>query len=160
SSPVSLFLTLALALPARFSSSEIRFDLVKPEEVRRRLESYKGDDRRREQTLKGFFEAAGCTSEKLTEQPVKGLKEPNLICSLPGTTDSIIVVGAHFDHVDNGSGVVDNWSGASVLPSLLEVLKQETRQHTFVFIAFAGEEKGLVGSESYVKDLAPEQIAK
>jgi hypothetical protein len=158
--PVSLCLSLMFALSARLSSSEIRFDPVKQEEVRRRLESYKGDDRRREQTLKRLFEAAGCTSGKLIEQPVNQLKEPNLICSLPGATDSIIVVGAHFDHAVFGSGVVDNWSGASLLPSLFEVLKQESRKHTFVLIAFAGEEKGLLGSEFYVKNLSPEQIAK
>jgi len=157
---VGLCLSLVFALPAHPSPSEIRFDPVKQEEVRRRLESYKGDDGRRERTLKGLFEAAGCTSEKLTEQPVKHLKEPNLICSLPGTTDSIIVVGAHFDHAANGSGVVDNWSGASLLPSLFEVLKQQPRQHTFIFIGFAGEEKGLVGSEFYAKNLAPEQATK
>ena len=31
------------------------------------------------------------------------------------------------------------------------------RQHTNVFVAFAGEERGLVGSSRYVKNLTPEQ---
>ncbi len=158
--PAWLLITLVFAAPARISSTEIRFELVRQEEVRRRLESYKGDDRQRAKTLKKFFEEAGCTSGKLTEQPVQQLKEPNLICSVPGATDSVIVVGAHFDHVDHGNGVVDNWSGASLLPSLFEVLKQEERKHTFILIGFAGEEKGLVGSESYAKELSPEHIAK
>jgi hypothetical protein len=45
-----------------------------------------------------MFEAAGCQGSNLTEQPVKHLKQPNLICAQPGTPDSIILVGAHFDH--------------------------------------------------------------
>lgn len=49
------------------------------------------------------------------------------------------------------------WSGASLLPSLYQSLKSQPRQHTYVFIAFAGEERGLVGSSKYVKHLTAEQ---
>lgn len=141
-------------------AAQVRFRVTSREMVEVRLKSYKGNDSQREATLKGFFQEAGCTGDKLTEQSVKGLKEPNLICELPGTTDSVIVVGAHFDHVDRGDGVVDNWSGASMLPSLYEALKDETREHTFFFISFAGEEKGLVGSRFYVKNLESVQVDK
>jgi Zn-dependent M28 family amino/carboxypeptidase len=91
--------------------------------------------------------------ERLTEQAVKGLKAPNLICSLPGATESIVVVGAHFDLVEVGDGVVDNWSGASLLPSLYEGIAGVPRRHTFRFVAFSGEEKGLAGSKAYVQQL-------
>ena len=69
-------------------------------------------------------------------------------------------MGAHFDHVERGDGVVDNWSGAGLLPSLFQSLNGELRKHTFVFIGFAAEEQGLVGSDFYAKQLAPEQVAK
>ena len=150
-------LVVAMLTPG---AAQVRFRVVSREVVEARLKSYKGNDSRREATLKGFFQETGCSADKLTEQPVKGLKESNIICELPGTTDSVIVVGAHFDHVDRGDGVVDNWSGASMLPSLYEALKDETREHTFIFISFAGEEKGLVGSRFYAKNLESVQVGK
>jgi Zn-dependent M28 family amino/carboxypeptidase len=140
--------------------AQLRYETVSSQVVEQRLKSYKGSDSEREATLKSLFQSAGCIEGKLIEGPVKGLKLPNLICTLPGSTDSVIVVGAHFDHVDKGDGVVDNWSGASMLPSLYQALKAEPRRHTFVFVAFAGEEKGLVGSRFYVNSLTSDQVRK
>jgi hypothetical protein len=139
---------------------EVRLRAVKPELVKERIQGYRGNDTQREATLKSFFESAGCSGEQLSEQPVKGLKQPNLLCVLQGDTDSVILIGAHYDHVDAGDGVVDNWSGASLLPSLYEGLNTGKRRYTLVFAAFAGEEKGLIGSRYYVKNLSPEKIKK
>jgi len=102
--------------PSWAADSSIR--IVSRDVVEKRLQSYKGDDSQREATLKELFQSAGCTGDNLTEQPVKHLKEPNLICTLPGTSDLTIVVGAHFDHVAAGQGVADNWSGASATQPL------------------------------------------
>jgi len=108
--------------------------------------------------MKQLFAESGCSGEKFTEQAVPHLKEPNLVCVLPGTGDASILVGAHFDSVDAGEGVVDNWSGAALLlPSLFETLSRRPHRHTYVFIAFSGEEKGLVGSEYYAKKLTKEE---
>jgi len=86
---------------------------------------------------------------------------PNVICVLPGETQEVIVIGAHTDKVSTaGDGVVDNWSGASLLPSLLYSLSAQKRHHTFVFVGFAGEEEGMVGSEYYVEHLMPEDRAR
>jgi putative aminopeptidase FrvX len=82
-----------------------------------------------------------------------------VICLLPGTTTATIIVGAHFDHVDEGDGIVDNWSGASLLPSLFQTLATAPRKHTFVFIGFTCEEGGLIGSDFYVNQLKSEQLA-
>ena len=101
-----------------------------------------------------------CSGTFLTEQPVPHTKQPNVICELPGATEQTIVVGAHFDHVDRGVGIVDNWSGASLLPSLFQGLSFQNRKHTFVFIGFSGEEKGLFGSSFFVKKLPTSEISK
>jgi Zn-dependent M28 family amino/carboxypeptidase len=140
--------------------AQIHFGTVNSQVVEQRLKSYKGSDSEREATVKNLFQLAGCTEGKLIEQPVKGSKVPNVICSLPGRSDSVIVVGAHYDHVDAGDGVVDNWSGASMLPSLFQTMNAEPRKHTFVFVAFAGEEKGLIGSRFYVNSLTSDQVKK
>ena len=89
---------------------------------------------------------------------MKHSRNPNLICVLPGQTDAKIIVGGHFDFVDRGRGVVDNWSGCSLLPSLYQSLKAFPRKHTLVFIAFTDEEKGMVGSAFYVRQLSKQEI--
>ena len=40
-----------------------------------------------------------------------------------------------------------------MLPALFESLRTDQREHTLVFIGFAAEEKGLVGSRDYVHKL-------
>lgn len=152
-------LVFAAAVLSSLSVAQIKVRTVKPQMVEERVKEYGGDDFHREATLKGLFRSAGC-KDHLSEQPVKGLKQPNLICVLPGDSDAIILVGAHYDHVNAGDGVIDNWTGASLLPSLYQVLSDEKRHFTFVFAAFAGEEKGLVGSRFYVKNVPSDQLKK
>jgi putative aminopeptidase FrvX len=138
----------------------IRFIQVHRDLIESRLRRAARENADRESSLKQIFTEAGCVGERLREQPIKRQKLPNVICTLPGSSDSVIVIGAHFDHVERGEGVVDNWSGAGMLPSLFQSLNGEPRKHTIVFIGFAAEEQGLIGSDFYVKQLAPEQVAK
>lgn len=139
---------------------QVHVRAVDRQTVEERIKAYRGNDSKREATLKGFFESAGCKGDQLSEQPVKGLRQPNLLCVLQGDSDSVILVGAHYDHVDSGEGVVDNWTGASLLPSLYQALNVGQRRYTIIFAAFAGEERGLVGSRFYVKTLAPDKLKK
>jgi hypothetical protein len=125
-----------------------------------RLRQYFGQDVQRASTIEHLFEEAGCSGKHLVEQPVVHAAAPNVICTLPGATDKVIIVGAHFDHVPEGDGVVDNWSGASLLPSLYQSLSSTPRQHTYIFISFTDEEKGFVGSDAYAKQLTKEEAAR
>jgi len=140
--------------------AQIKFHLLTEQVVNNRLHEFGGSDFDRETRLRQLFAESGCSPEQVSEQPVKKKEPPNLICVLPGTSDEEILVGALFDHVKTGEGVVDNWSGASLLPSLVFSVKHEPRQHTYVFIAFMGEESGLVGSEYYASHLTKEHRAK
>jgi Zn-dependent M28 family amino/carboxypeptidase len=146
---------LAVALlPAQ--NTVITYDTVPESEIQRRVNDFKHTNSEREQELKVLFEEAGC--KNVVEQPVKHSRNPNVICTLPGQTGQPIVVGGHFDFVDNGQGVVDNWSGCSLLPSLYLSLKSSNRRHTFVFVGFADEEKGLVGSAFYVNQMGKDEL--
>src|SRR2546430_15733118 len=141
------------------TAQKVRYDLVSRKMIESRLARYTGNNAHREATLKQMFAEAGCDDQHISEQPVKGSKLPNVICLLPGKSDKIIIVGAHFDRVSEGDGVVDNWSGASLLPSLYEAVKIEPREHTYIFIGFTDGEKGLVGSRFYVRQLTKDQVA-
>jgi hypothetical protein len=132
---------------------------VTADQINLRLADFKNTNAAREQELHALFEEVGCSGDHLTEQVVKHSHDPNVICVLPGQTDARIIVGAHFDFVNAGQGVVDNWSGCSLLPSLYESLKTFPRRHTFVFVGFMDEEKGLVGSEFYVHHMSKEEVS-
>lgn len=125
-----------------------------------RLKDFAATNDARESEIKKLFAESGCQASHLSEQTVRSKLPPNVICVLPGQTDELIVVGAHTDKVDAGDGVVDNWSGASLLASLYQSLDAEPRRHTYVFIGFTGEEKGLLGSDYYVHHLSSEQRAR
>lgn len=127
--------------------------------IESRVKSFSRNDTKREGILKDMFVEAGC-GEHISEQPVDRVKQPDLVCILPGQTDRVIIVGAHFDHVDAGDGVVDNWSGASLLPTLYQGLRTAPRQHTFIFVSFSGEEKGELGSRTYVNSMSNEDVDK
>ena len=158
---VRLFvLSLVLCFCTAFPSAQIRYELVSRDVIESRLKSFSRKNEVRWQTMKKLFAESGCTADKLTEQQVPHLKEPNLICTLPGASDSQVIVGAHFDASGDGDGVADNWSGAALLPTLYDSLRGRALQHTYVFIAFSGEEKGLVGSEYYAKKLSTEEKAR
>jgi len=141
------------------AADSVHFSPVSRETVEARLQKYAGNNKQREATLKQMFADAGCDAQHLSEQPVKESKLPNVVCSLPGTSGKVIIVGAHFDHVSEGDGVVDNWSGASLLPSLFEAIKKEPRKHTYIFIGFTDEEKGEVGSHFYARQMSKEDIS-
>src|SRR6266496_275794 len=135
----------------------LKYVSVKRELVEERLRSFSKDDTERESILKNMFGEAGC-GEHISEYPVKHVKQPDLACVLPGENERTIIVGAHFDHVSAGDGVVDNWSGASLLPSLYQGLHSRKPRHTFVFVSFSGEEQGELGSASYVKNMTKEDV--
>ena len=79
-----------------------------------------------------------------------------------------IVIGAHYDHLGRGGegalgregeiyfGADDNASGTAGLLELARLFKgeKEKMRRTVVFIAFGGEEEGLIGSSHYVRQPA------
>jgi hypothetical protein len=150
---IVLGLAATHALTQQLDNGQFPYRLAPKTVVQDRLGAYTRKNAEREPAVRRLFEEAGCTNQALTEQPVKGAKAPNLLCTLGGATDSMIVVGAHFDFVEAGSGVVDNWTGAALLSSLYQSLTGTLRRHTYVFVAFSGEEAGLYGSTAFVKQL-------
>lgn len=127
--------------------------------VAQRLQRLHLKNAERETELKAAFAEAGCRGDQVQEEIVRRKDPPNIICTLPGTTNSLIIVGAHFDHAEVGTGAVDDWSGASLLPSLYQALSEAPRKHTFIFVGFTDEEKELAGSNFYVKHFPKDRLS-
>ncbi len=91
--------------------------------------------------------------------------ENNVAAYLRGKTDEYVILGAHYDHVGLGEqfsmapsragtphpGADDNASGTSALIELARWFSAQPQpKRGILFLAFAGEEIGLVGSNHYV----------
>ncbi len=81
----------------------------------------------------------------------------NVWAILPGKSDSIILISAHYDHLGQCGPVIfpganDNASGTAMMLDLYHHLSKENRNFTVVFCAFSGEEAGLLGSSYFVKN--------
>ena len=150
-------LPVVIACPLLAQGVKIQFEPVGTDVVKARLERNPATNGERAAALHKMFEEAGCTGAMLADQAVEGARQPNVICTTSGSASSTIVVGAHIDFSEGGTGVVENWTGASLLPSLFEALRQTPRKHKFVFIGFADREKGRRGSTFYVKNLGQEK---
>ena len=100
---------------------------------------------------------------------VAGVNAANVIGLLPGRDPELrkeaVIVGAHYDHLGLGgfgsldpdstgkvhNGADDNASGAAMLIRIAQRLASDPPARTIIFIAFSGEELGLLGSAHYVK---------
>ena len=148
-----------IGLPLWGQSMRIDIQPVPREVVASRLHQIHEKNAVRETDLKEMFGEVGCGGDQLEEEVVRRRDPPNVICTLPGLSKSLIIVGAHFDHAELGAGAVDDWSGASLLPSLYQSIKETPRKHAFVFIGFTDEEKGLLGSEFYLEHFPKDRLA-
>ena len=76
-----------------------------------------------------------------------------------------IIIGAHYDHLGMGgegsrykgepavhNGADDNASGVAVMLELARYLRNSEQRHNYLFLAFSGEEKGLWGSNHFMKN--------
>jgi carboxypeptidase Q len=80
----------------------------------------------------------------------------NIIAEIPGTdkADEVVMLGAHFDSWDSGTGATDNAAGSAVMMEALRILKVSglKMRRTVRLALWTGEEEGLLGSRAYVKE--------
>jgi hypothetical protein len=92
----------------------------------------------------------------------------NVLAWLPGQTDEYVIIGAHYDHLGRGNfdslapsqigqihpGADDNASGTAGVLELARLLAPQRGQlkRSILFVNFAGEELGLLGSAAWVQN--------
>ena len=119
----------------------------------------------------GWYQSFTVAKEAPVAQSARvgGLVGKNVIGLLPGHDPALrnetVIVGAHYDHLGLGgfgsldpdsagkihNGADDNASGAAMLIQIAARLAQSPPARTVLFIAFSGEELGLLGSAHYVR---------
>jgi acetylornithine deacetylase/succinyl-diaminopimelate desuccinylase-like protein len=97
----------------------------------------------------------------------------NVVAILPGRSPAlsgqVVIIGAHYDHLGLGgpnaldpdstgavhNGADDNGSGTVALLEIARRLATARPARTIVFVAFSGEELGVLGSAYYAKNPTP-----
>ena len=96
-------------------------------------------------------------TEVKTKFQTKDLQGYNVIAEIPGTDpllkDEVVMIGAHLDSWQAGTGATDNASGSSVMMEVMRILKTIGAQpkRTIRIGLWSAEEQGLLGSRGYVK---------
>ena len=77
----------------------------------------------------------------------------NVVAELRGSEkpDEFVILGAHLDSWDLGTGALDNGCNAALVVDALRAIKASgvLPRRTIRFILFSGEEEGMVGSHTY-----------
>jgi hypothetical protein len=81
---------------------------------------------------------------------VPGRRERNVVAELHGRSSEAILVSAHYDSVWRGPGVVDNATGSEGLRRLATRFAGREHPRSLIFVAFAAEEIGCVGSREFI----------
>ena len=80
----------------------------------------------------------------------------NIVATVRGQTSKTLLLGAHYDRVAEGNGVLDNGASCAVLLHLMEKLKTQPASLTERVVFFDLEELGLLGSKAYFARTANE----
>ena len=81
-----------------------------------------------------------------------GFRDRDVVATLPGDDDHVIIVGAHADTVETSPGADDNGSGVAAVLAVAEVLSRYEFMHTIQFIVYTGEEVGTYGSYNHARE--------
>lgn len=117
------------------------------------------------------FELAGYSVNLTTQIEKIRARTSNVVGFIPGADtllkDEVVLLGAHFDHLGMGgegsgsltpdtvaphNGADDNASGTAGLLELAQYFgTRKATKRSLIFVAFTGEELGILGSDYYVR---------
>jgi hypothetical protein len=148
----------ATTVPARPAS--IAIAPLKKLDVAKAFALNSPDNHERYLRLHKLFDFAGCSQTYMQELKVSHAAEPDIVCSLPGTLTPAsgpdpkrLIVIARYDHIGPGTGAIDNWSGAAMLPLVFASVLPGYREHTIQFVATFGSS----GLRTFLKSLNRQQ---
>jgi Iap family predicted aminopeptidase len=137
-------------------SSSAQLKISTDEEIKAEFDSVPCKNENRLNAVRALFEKMGVPSSDVSIDKHKNVE--NLVIRKQGIGDEKIVVGAHYDKVEEGCGSIDNWTGIVTLAHLYKTIKEVSFKKTVLFVAFGKEEKGLIGSRAMVDSISKEQI--
>ena len=77
----------------------------------------------------------------------------NIIGIQKGKKPEVIIIGCHYDSVHSTPGADDNASGCAMTLALARELSKKKLNYTIKYIFFDNEERGMIGSRYYAKNM-------
>ena len=181
--PAALLAALFLALPS--SAGGAPLEQPAGAELMRTVESLSGawTNRGRKWEVEDRIEELGLAPYLRTEWIDWFTFHENLILEVPGSSDEIVYVTAHWDKVDtnplalaslllNGAldelvswsyftdGALDNGTGVALALALARYFAGRKNHYTYRFVITGAEEMGLRGARAHMAGLDPEEAAR
>lgn len=112
-----------------------------------------------------FNKIPGVSAELMTYPLPKSRRVPEdkqvvqVVATIKGEDDRVVLMGGHLDSLNlavdaatgRAPGANDDASGVAVALELARVMAGQKWKHTLVFVAFTGEEQGLIGSRALAR---------
>lgn len=160
----AVFLNLALALspiiaPVRaVGGTIVRVPIATQAELEGSVRLVPCDNDARLAAVKDLFLCMGASEKDIVVEHFKRVE--NVVLTVKGRGEGVIVVGAHYDKTSSGCGAVDNWTGIVILANLYRTVRATQPMKTIVFVAFGKEEVGLVGSGEMAGAISKEEKSR
>lgn len=155
-SALMIMLALSFAANAQKAQAKPDFDAAYYNSIVSKLAKAKDNDARREAIAQELAELkVSHTTETFSTKNRRGdaIKGTNIVAEVPNSkAKKTIMIGAHLDRVDVGTGALDNASGVATVLLLIKQFKNAPLSNvTFKAGFWDKEEVGLVGSRMYVE---------
>lgn len=106
--------------------------------------------------VKTLFEKMGAPPSDISIEKLDNVD--NIVVRKQGSTQELIVIGAHYDKVSHGCGAVDNWTGIVAIAHIYKTVKDFPLKKSVLFVGFGREEEGLIGSKAMAKAIDKNQL--
>ena len=103
-----------------------------------------------------FISSDAKTAKIFVEQDEYTGSSRNVVLDLPGESEEVIVLTAHYDSTSLSQGAYDNMSGSIGLLAMAEHFSKVSHKYSLRFVWCGSEERGLLGSKAYCEAHADE----
>lgn len=157
---LSLLTSALVAAAAGIASGQSAVVFSSQEDFAASIKAVPCQQKDRLEGVRRLFKEAGAQDGEIRIEKFDNDKGANVIVRKNGAADETIIIGAHYDKVSLGCGVVDNWTGVAILAHVYKTIRTLDTQKSYIFAAFDREEEGLRGSRHMVKAMDKPAIEK
>lgn len=150
-----LLVSLNLLALGSGQTQQAHLSISTREEIADEFKSVPCKNDERQDAVKALFARMGAPSSEIAVEKLKNAE--NIVVRKKGASEEKIVVGAHYDKVDEGCGAIDNWTGIVAIAHMYKAFRDVLPNKTILFVAFGNEEKGILGSEAMARGIAKDE---
>ena len=100
-------------------------------------------------------------SATIAVEKIDSAESQNVVADMrkSASDDRVVILGAHYDTVEDTQGASDNGSGLATLLTVATHIAERDYPFDVRIVLFGTEEFGLFGSEHYAENMSPDEIA-